>query len=74
MKNTITVETPEVVSLQQPNHFHRDGAWSLYDDKGNLFGSATSSNLYCLHDAIQLAVELSESGESVTVRWEDERI
>lgn len=71
--SNVSIEIPEVVSTQQPNPFHKEAAWSLYDAKGNIY-SLSKQTLFLLHDAIELASDIAQEGGTVRIRWEAESL
>lgn len=72
----ISIEIPSVVGGGDPDPFHQDAVWSIYDRHGNLFGNAHSSNLLTLNQAIERAIAIATTDycHQVTIRWEGESL
>jgi hypothetical protein len=74
--NNISLEIPSVVGGGDPDPFHKDAVWSIYDGAGNIL-SAQKQTLFTLGAAVELAVEIAAEQtifDQVTIRWEGESI
>ena len=74
--NNISLEIRSVVGGGDPDPFHKDAVWSIYDFAGNIF-SAQKQTLFTLGAAVEIAVEIAAEQtvfDQVTIRWEGESI
>ena len=73
----ISLEVPPIICGEcNPDAFHHDAVWSLYDRHGNLFGDAQSSNWHTFSRAMQQAITIATTGHchEVVIRWEGDSL